>query len=221
MNRYKKVLRNLAREKKALLENYDNQSKINMWTDVNDLKAKRPPVIIYQVPWSEFPLMDEISIDKEDKYLWDIEYKLRRDIHELRHFPADMVYFNTIECPPVVYDSGFMLDNKVDIIRSGHINAQHFTPVITEMDDIEKIKEATVDYDREATAKRLDALNDIFGGICEVELTGKRGYWFTPWDYLISRTGVTEAMIDLIERPDFVNAYVSRFVDVMVKYMQR
>jgi hypothetical protein len=78
-----------------------------------------------------------------------------------------------------------------------------------------------VEYDREATTKRLELLWDIFEGICEVELVGLRGLWFTPWDYLITRTGVTEAMIDLVERPDFVNAYVARYVDVSVKRLHR
>jgi len=221
MNEHYKVLRHLVLEKKALLENYDNDSKIKLWRDINDLKPTRPPVNIYQVPWSEFPLVNEMITERENKFLWDIEFKLRRDIYELKHFPADIVYFNKIECHPVVYDSDFMLDNKVDIIRSGQINSQHFTPVLLEMEDINKIKEATVEYDKDATGKRLDFLDDVFGGICDIELTGKKGHWFTPWDYLISRTGVTEAMIDLIERPDFVNAYVSRFVDVSIKRLER
>lgn len=221
MNSNYNILRDLAREKKALIDAYDNESKIKLWKNVNDLKPSRPPVLIYQVPWSEFPLINEMVSDKDDKVIWDIEFKLRRELHELRHFPADMVYLNKIECPPVVYDSGFMLDSSVDIIRSGHINSQHFTPVLVDTDDVNKITEATVEYDKEATAMRMDMLVDIFGGICDIELTGKKGHWFTPWDYLISRTGVTEAMIDLIERPDFVNAYVSRFVDVSIKRLER
>ncbi len=221
MNKNYNILRQLAIEKKTLIENYDNDSKIKLWRNINDLKPTRPPVLIYQVPWSEFPLMNEMVIDSENKFLRDIEFKLRKDTYQIKHFPADTIYFNKIECPPVVYDSDFMLDNKVDIIRSGQINSQHFTPVLTEIEDIDKIKEATVEYDKEATEKRMDILDDIFGGICDIELTGKKGHWFTPWDYLISRTGVTEAMIDLIERPDFVNAYVSRFVDVSIKRLER
>ena len=36
MNKYSNVLRDLALEKKALLENYDNDSKIKLWRDIND-----------------------------------------------------------------------------------------------------------------------------------------------------------------------------------------
>lgn len=221
MNKDYKVLRDLALKKKTLLENHDNESKIKIWQDVNDLKASRPPVHINQVPWSEFTNVEEMNLQCKDEFLSKIEFGLRKEIYEMKHFPADMIYFNIIECPAVVYDSGFSLDNEVDIIRSGQINSQHFTPVIRNEEDIYKIKEATVEYDKIATAKRLEKLFDIFGGICDVVLTGQKGLWFTPWDYLISRTGVTEAMIDLIERPDFVNSYVSRYVDVSIKRLEK
>lgn len=221
MNNDYKVLRNLAYKRRSLLENHDSESKIKIWRDVNDLKPSRPPVQIYQVPWSEFTRVEEMSILCQDEFLSKIEFNLRKEIYEIEHFPADMVYFNVIECPAVVYDSGFGLDNEVEIIRSGQINSQHFTPVIQNEDDIYKMKDATVEYDKTATGKQLDMLNDIFSGICDVVLTGQKGLWFTPWDYLISRTGVTEAMIDLIERPDFVNSYVARYVDVSIKRLER
>ncbi len=221
MNEDYKILRDLAIEKKALLENYDNESKIKLWLDINNLKATRPPVHIHQVPWRELTHVEEMIVRCKDEFLQKLEFKLRKDIYEMKNFPGDMVYFNKIECPPVVYDSGFGLTDEVDIIRSGHINSQHFTPVLQSEDDIYKMKEATVEYDKEATKKRLEVLDDIFGGICSVELTGQKGLWFTPWDYLISRTGVTEAMIDLIERPDFVNLYVSRYVDVSLNRLER
>ena len=210
MNKDYKVLRNLAVLKKSLVNDYDNESKIKLWRDINDLKATRPPVHIHQVPWRELTDLEDMALQCEDEFLQTIEFKLRKGIFEMKNFPADMIYFNKIECPPVVYDTGFMLDNQVDIIRSGHINSQHFTPVLQNEDDIDKLQDARVEYDKDATQKRLDLLDDIFGGICEVELTGQKGLWFTPWDYLISRTGVTDAMIDLIERPDFVNAYVAQ-----------
>ncbi|MFO7612253.1 MAG: hypothetical protein R6W99_07205 [Clostridia bacterium] len=215
------VLRQLASRRKELIGEIDNDSKIKLWTDINDLKPTRPPVQIYQVPWSEFHDSEDMDLRCSDEFLRSVEFTLRREIYEILNFPGDMVYLNRIECPVVLVDSGFMLDNEVDIIRSGQIDSQHFTPVLKDEDDIYRIKEATVEYDACTTEKRLELLNEIFGDICEVELTGLKGLWFTPWDYLISRTGVTEAMIDLIERPDFVNAYVSRYVDVSVKRLHR
>lgn len=221
MNKDFKVLRGLAVEKRNLLSDYDRESKIKLWKDINDLKVTRPPVFIFQVPWSEFSDIEELSILCEDEFLQTIEIKLRKEIYEINHFPGDMVYFNKIEIKAVIYDTNFGLENKESIIRSGHINSHQFTPVITEPEDIFKMKEAIVEYDIDETQRRLDLLNEIFFGICDVELVGLKGLWFTPWDYLIYRTGVTDAMIDLIERPDFVNSYVSRYVDLSLIRMER
>ncbi len=216
-----RILRELGVLRKRLIEAIDNEAKIQLWRDVNDLKITRPPVHINQVPWSEFSDREELFLKCEDRFLRTVEERLRREIFQIEHFPGDMVFLNEIECFAVIYDSNFGLSNRVDIIRSGHINSQHFTPVINEPGDIEKMKEAVVIYDRAETKRRLELLGNIFSGICDVKLVGKKGLWFTPWDYLISRTGVTQSMIDLIERPDFVNSYVSRYVDLSLNRMER
>ena len=216
-----KILKELAKDRKRLIESTDNEARAQLWRNINDLKTTRPPVLIYQVPWSEFSDREELVLQCNDRFLRTIEESIRRDIYRLRHFPADRVFLNVVECPAVIYDSNFGLGNRVDIIRSGHINSQHFTPVINEPEDIYKMKEAVVIYDREETGRRLELLGNIFEGICDVELVGKKGLWFTPWDYLISRTGVTQSMVDLIERPDFVNSYVSRYVDLALNRMEK
>ena len=221
MSKDQEILRGLAIQRKNLIEGLDNAGRAKLWRDINDLKVTKPPVCIYQVPWSEFSDREELTLQCDDWFLRSVEEKLRRDIYQIEHFPGDMVFLNVIECPAVVYDSNFGLANKEEIIRSGHINSHHFLPVINEPEDIFKMKEAVVIYNKEETNRRLELLGNIFSGICEVKLVGKKGLWFTPWDYLIYRTGVTQSMMDLIERPDFVNSYVSRYVDLSINRLER
>jgi len=45
-----------------------------------------------------------------------------------------------------------------------------------------------------------------------VRKVGQSHIWFTPWDYLIRWWGVTEAMLDLHDRPEMVHAAVDRMV---------
>jgi len=221
MSKDQEILRELAIQRKNLIEGMDNAVRAKLWRDINDLKVTRSPVCIYQVPWSEFSDREELTLQCDDWFLKSIEEKLRRDIYQIEHFPGDMVFLNVIECPAVVYDSNFGLANREEIIRSGHINSHHFLPVINEPEDIFKMKEAVVIYNKEETNRRLELLGNIFSGICQVKLVGKKGLWFTPWDYLIYRTGVTQSMMDLIERPDFVNSYVSRYVDLSINRLER
>ena len=56
-------------------------------------------------------------------------------------------------------------------------------------------------------------MQELFKDIMPVRKVGQTHIWFTPWDYLIRWWGLEEAMLDLVERPDMVNAAVERMVD--------
>ena len=70
-----------------------------------------------------------------------------------------------------------------------------------------------VTYDQEQTEANYATMCDIFGDILPVVKVGKKGTWFAPWDELIRWWGVQEAMRDLVDRPEMVEAAVSRLVD--------
>jgi hypothetical protein len=57
------------------------------------------------------------------------------------------------------------------------------------------------------------AMQELFRDILPVRKVGQTHIWFTPWDYLIRWWGLQEAMLDLVERPDLVNAAVQRMTD--------
>ena len=82
-----------------------------------------------------------------------------------------------------------------------------------EPEDIEKIRMPVVTHDEETTAVVFDAMQGLFKDIMPVRKVGQTHIWFTPWDYLIRWWGLEEAMVDLVERPDMVNAAVERMVD--------
>jgi len=113
------------------------------------------------------------------------------------------------------HSTGFGIEQQgTQILQTeGGIAAQRFVPQIQCAEDVEKIKMPVVTVDRHATAARLAAMQEVFAGILPVKLQGVKHYWFTPWDNLIRWYGVEEAMVDLVERPELVNAAVARVVD--------
>jgi hypothetical protein len=70
-----------------------------------------------------------------------------------------------------------------------------------------------VTHDEETTAVVYEAMQGLFSDIMPVRKVGQTHIWFTPWDYLIRWWGLEEAMMDLVERPEMVNAAVERMVD--------
>ncbi|MBA7520859.1 hypothetical protein ES705_12958 [subsurface metagenome] len=81
------------------------------------------------------------------------------------------------------------------------------------MDDLEKIEMPVISHNKDATEIRLQVMNEVFSGIIPVKRMGQSHIWFTPWDYLIRRWGIQEAMMDLIMRPDMVHAFYQRMVE--------
>jgi hypothetical protein len=70
-----------------------------------------------------------------------------------------------------------------------------------------------VTYDREATEENYERMNRVYAGILPVRKVGVQGRWFAPWDELVRWWGVEEALRDLIDRPEMVNAAMERLVD--------
>ena len=62
---------------------------------------------------------------------------------------------------------------------------------------------------------------EVYKGIIPVKKMGIQHIWHTPWDDLIRWYGIQEAMIDMLDRPDFVNAAVARVADACMKELDQ
>ena len=104
----------------------------------------------------------------------------------------------------------------VDIVKTDETSgvvSRHFHPQIVEPVDIEKIQAPVITYDADLTEARYQTMCDLFGDILPVVRVGIKGSWFAPWDELIRWWGVEAAMKDLVDRPEMVDAAMTRLVD--------
>jgi len=217
------VLRELGRRKAEAAVHPDNINHAELWTRTNDLQMTKPPIFIDEICWHEF-ICDELALRSTHPFARKYEELLRRELYRWEHLRASMVISPFIECPMALRDSGFGIDEVVDTIaadESSDIVSRHFHILMENMDDITKIQDPIIVHDEEETRRNYEMLLHIFDGILPVKIVGAKGYWFTPWDNLIRVTGIEEAMINLIEEPEFINALVERFVDASIISMQR
>jgi hypothetical protein len=127
-----------------------------------------------------------------------------------------MVVSPFIPCPLEINSTGIGLLENADIILTDPANdiiSRHYHPQIVNPEDVEKIAMPVVTCDWEATEEKYDRMVEIFGDIIAVQKEGKRGTWFAPWDDLVSWWGFEALMLDLTQRPDMVNAAISRLMD--------
>jgi hypothetical protein len=220
----KDILRRLASEVAQIAAQPVHREKAGLWKKLNRLEKVRPLVLMYQVPWQEMNVNDELTLQTTDLWAQDLERQFRETIYQWTHFPADMIVPDHLSSPLAVRSTGVGLCEDVDIVKTEEDNpvvSRHFHIQISKPEDIEKIKIPKVTHDTAATEENLQKMNDLFGNILPVRKTGIRSIWFTPWDNLIRLWGVQEAMIDLVERPDMVHAIYSRYVDACMSELDQ
>lgn len=220
----RRMLRELATRKRDLAAQPRMQSLRTLWTATNDLKMTRPPVMVDEVCWNEFASLDELRLRCVHPFARELETDIRRELFRAESGLGDVVVEPFIECPLQVYDSGFQIDEDADILRTdpeSDVVSRHFHAFIRDMDDVEKIKPPEIAVDRERTRQLAGAMEEIFGGEIPVKVTGARGQWFTPWDYLIRCMGVEDTLYNLYDDPEFVEAAVRRYVECSLLRMDR
>lgn len=212
----KDVLRRLASQVAEIAALGVHREKAGLWQQLNDLQSARPMVWINEIPWHEMNVDDELTLQTEHPWARDQERELRRTIYQWRHLPGDMIVSDYLACPLAVHSTDFGIIEQVDVAKTDEasdIVSRHFHIQIRDFPDLEKIKMPVVTHNEAATHYRYEAMCEVFGDIMPVKKVGQTHIWFTPWDYLCRWWGIQEAMMDLIERPDLVNAAVERMVD--------
>ncbi len=213
-----KVLRDLVRKVAEIASLGVHKEKARLWQKVNDLESERAVVQFREVPWHELNVNDELTMRIPREHLWAhaLEWELRHVIYQWKHMPVDMVVPNYLECPLAISNTKVGMKEDVEILRThprSGIVSRHYNPQIVEPADIEKIKMAQVTHDEKASQESLDRMTELLGDIIPIKQVGFKGRFFGPWDLLIRLWGVEQALIDLIERPEMVNAAMTRMVD--------
>lgn len=214
VSRDAEVLRELAQQVAVLAKRPGQQETIDLWKRLNGLAPARPMVMIGQIPWHEMNVNDELTLRTEDTSLHAVETQLRRTLYMARHMPVDDVVTDRIGVAPVLLGDDFGLaieeeravsDQQNDVV--GHL---YHDQLATE-EDLTKIQLPRIQYDREATNRKLDRLHDVLDGILTVEVEG-----FVPvfniWDLIVMWRGAEAVLVDLGERPEHLHRIMERAV---------
>ena len=212
----KDILRDLAGQQAEIAALSAHKEKAELWRRLNQLEPTRPLVWMKEICWHEMNVDDELTLRTTDTWSRQMERQLRRVLYRWRHMPGDMVVNDYISSPLAIHSTGFGIGEDVDIVKTDEASSvvsRHFHPQICEPADIEKIKIPQVTHDEAASEENYQRMVEIFGDILPVRKVGKKGTWFAPWDELIRWWGVSEAMMDLVLRPQMVNDIISHLVD--------
>jgi hypothetical protein len=217
----KAILKKLAEKKIRIAALPIQDKRATMWRKLNHLENVKPMVWTCQIHLNEFGI--ELQLETVNPLCRILEYELRTTIYQWEHIQGDMVVESKIYCPLVIQDTGFGIEEVSEKISTSDngVPSRHFTPQIKDEKDIEKIKDPLVTIDTEATAKNYQFMVDVFGDILSVEKRGAQGFWFAPWDQLVTWWGVEDALRDLILRPDLLKLAMDRLTKAYLSRLRQ
>ena len=218
------TLRELAKKVREYAEDPVNQERKRLWTQSNDLSGERPMIWFDEVCWHEMNVDDELTLRTKHPFCRQIEAELRQQIYLWKHMPGDMIIEPKIYSPLAITNTGIGLKPEMDVVRTDDKNdvvSRHFIITIRDENDLDKIENPKIIHDTGLSDIIHGKYTEIFEGILDVERRGAPGFWFAPWDDIVTFTGVQEALLDLAMRPDYIKALVSKLVDTALSVLDQ
>ena len=197
--------------------------KRDMWKRLNALRPVRPMVLIDEIPWHEMDVDGFLQGQCEDPLLRGIEGRLRRTLYRWEHLRADMVVEPYIELPRAIESSGFGITKNEDVAvtdKNNWIVGHHYKPQIEDDEDIEKLVVPTLSEDTALSARHSEMAHEALGGILDVRMTGMYVY-STLWDTLVEWLGPENVLMDVLDRPEFLEKAMDRYVTVFERMIDQ
>ena len=213
------VLRRLGRRKAEIAAEEVQEERRSLWAKLNGLRSVRPMVWLFEVPWNEMNVDDELTLQCEGGVAQALERVLRQEIYQWDHMAGDMVMAPAIPVRPPLHDTGFGLSERVDVARTddtSRVVSRHFHIQIADESDIDKIQMPEVTLDRESWNRSFEMMSEVFDGVIAVAKVGVNSTSIAPWDLLVRLTGVEEVLTDMVLRPDYVHQMIDRMTQAFL-----
>ena len=149
---------------------------------------------------------------------------LKKKIYKWTHFPVDMVLEPYITIPKIIENSGYGLRADVERLEKSEgttAASQHYTDVLKDYKDIEKIKDMKFTVDSDESMIRMQEASEVFKGIAPVVQGHGVSFHLGVWDFLTTFMGIENAFYDIMDRPDFVHACMERITQATIAGIKR
>ncbi len=211
----RQTLRRLAQRYSDIAHLDIQQQRMERYRKTNAMDAVRPVVLIDEVPWGE--IRDEALRNVCASELGWLESRLRHALYQWEHFQVDLVVPPVFRVPKQtrqLRDIGLQVqERRIKGDTGAYISAHSYTDQLRTEDDLARLREPEIVYNREASEEALSLAVEVFAGLMDVELAGRTlGYGI--WDRIATFRGVENLLMDLAMRPDFMHRTARRFMEI-------
>lgn len=212
----KAILQELAKKLRSYAERPQEQEKIKLWRDHNDLKESRPMIYIdLENGWNEL-LPQEYTVQCEGEMAQEWEMWLHKEIIYAEKLQDDKPIEAKFYIPYCATDSQWGISKIIigDVDSGEAYTWEH--PITDEMmeNDVDMstlIKMPTITVDMDATKAFTDIAHDVFDGILTVE---RRHWWW--WGMELTHPyadlrGMEGLLCDFYDYPDKIHEIMELF----------
>jgi len=208
----RQILRDLAKRVADVAADPIQQVKLAEWRRHNSLRAGKPMVLVYlEDVWEEF--LPQSALCCESPACRNVEWHLRARLYRAEHLRDDWPHTAEYPVGLRINDPGCGLSWNYGCVQAdGKRTAAGFDKAIPDdavPEDI--IHNRTVTTDQDASQERLAQMQDLFGDILDVRLTGRRGMGSAMLDTFIQWRGIEQTFCDMMDRPKWLH----RFLELM------
>ncbi len=222
------VLRSLSEKYMGYANLPIHKEKIKLWRALNSGKMQRPMVCMDQLPTNEIMCKDLTAVIS-DPFWRSIEEGLRFNIYKWEHFPVDMVLEPYISVPISTTCSGYGVTLDVDVRgeKDSTAKGMYFNSVIESEEDVEKIKDMEIVYDKSLTKEHEDEAKIIFKDTAPILMRNhigshlNYGFYLGLWDVLSEYMGVENSYINVLTEPEFVHAAMKRMTESTISAIEK
>jgi len=202
-------LRDLAQRVAQIAADPYYAERRDLWYGFNDLKPRRPMVLIFpEGSWVE--LLPDSTMRLEDVFWRRQEWYLRYVIYRREHLRDDNVIDPILEVPPARGAVGWGLEVRMSE-RTMARGAAAYDPVIREPSDFRKMTRPYLHVNHKHNKETYERLHEVFGDILTIRWKRSPGINTSLVNFVCYLRGLEQAMIDMVERPGWLHE-VFRFL---------
>jgi hypothetical protein len=213
----KSILRELAKQYAEIAASEVNRERERRIRDIHSLKRDIRPILWFeQIPWNELNGTGELTLRCEGNFARGMESHFRQTLFRWKYFQGDMVVESVYYVGKIFSDSGFGMDIKEETAvrdAGNSVISHHYEDQLDSEEKLDLLKLPVIQSYPEKDKANLEAASEVLDGILPVDLRGY-GIEYRPWDLITRLRGVTNCLMDMMDRPDLVHKTMKKFCDI-------
>lgn len=214
------VLRRVAEQVRRIADSELMAERRRLWTHHNDLDSRRP-MILAEIGGVMDEIRPLITVQCQGQTAQCIEFGLRSQLYQFEQVGDDCVIEPYMNCAwhLQIGDYGVAPEiHRAD--NDGHLGARNWDAPLKDLQtDFDKLRPRTFAVDREATYRRKDELEQIFGDILPVRIRGSYGWTMGMTMTAIDLIGLQNLMLFMYDDPDGLHRLMRFLCDDHMRYL--